>query len=235
MESQFPAFSFNIKVTPECARQDKMELLLPWGTLKGTQGGIDAVRDALGVPAKMDRHRLTSSQLQGNGWIFSRPEQSRTARKKMTIRQRPCFLSEGEILTVPLFSGGLSFSNYYRGNPSAETSARLRLTLALNPTRFARHQHPRFSLDGLAMIEPPRLLFQQRVLRSFFRGEFSLDERDNWIPDSLRYAHFLSSEVWPRLVRNYIAGTLDVISDEMKRACDACEVRWNEPLVQRNT
>jgi hypothetical protein len=228
MESQLPAFSFNIQVTAQSGRQDKLEILLPWGTLDGTQGSIDAVRGALGSPVKASRERLTSSDLQDGGWIFNRPQQTRTARKKMTIRQRPCLLSESEILAVPLFSGGLSFSNYYRGNPNAETSARLRLSLALNPTRFARHQRPCFSLDGLAMIEPPRLLFRQRALRASFRGEFSLDERDNWIPDSQRYGHFFCPAVWPRLVRNYIAGTLEVISAEMERACIARGVEWNE-------
>jgi hypothetical protein len=228
MESQLPAFSFDAVVTPQQGRQDKMEIILPWGTLEGCQSGIDGVRQALGSAAMTGRSQLTQSDLQGSGWIFNRPQQTRTARKPLTIRQRPCILSDGDILTAPLFSGGLSFSNYYRGSQSSATSAKLRLSLNLNPTRFAHHQRPRFGADGSAMIEPPQLTFRHRALPASFRGEMPLHECDNWIPDGQRYAHFFQASFWPRFVQNYVTGTLDVIRAEMDRASQAHDVYWTE-------
>ena len=228
MVSQLPAFSFNIEVTPQEGRQDKMEIILPWGTLEGSQRGIDGVRHALGSASMVDREQLTQSNLRGSGWIFNRPQQTRTSRKPLTIRQRPCILNEGDILTAPLFSGGLSFSNYYRGSPDSDTTSRLRLSINLNPTRFAHHQSPRFRVDGRAMIEPSRLIFKHRALPNSLRGEFPLDECDNWIPDGQRYAHFFHASLWPRFVRNYINGTLNAIRDEMDRASHANDVYWTE-------
>lgn len=226
MVSALPSFSFDIQVTPKSGKQDKMEIHLPWGNLVGSQRDIDDVRQALGSPSAAERRRFSLSTLEDRGWIFNRPEQTATTRKKLTIRKRACKLSNGDILEIPLFGGNLSFSNYYRGNPNRETSSRLRLKIRLNPTRFARSQRPRFGLDGNTMIEPQQLLFRQRDLPAGFRGEFALDEADNWIPNSYRYSHFCNSSVWPTLVRNYISGTLRCITEEMERACSSQGVDW---------
>jgi hypothetical protein len=233
MESQLPAFSFNVEVTPKEGRQDKMELILPFGQLNGSQGNIDAMRQALGCPSIDDRKRLSASDLQGTRWIFNCPQQSRTARVPLTIRQRACIMRGGSTLLPPLFSGGVSFSNYYRGDAGKETSAKLRLSLYLNPTRFARYQRPKFRLDGSAMIETPRLIFKHRLLPVSFRGEFPLHDCDNWIPDGQRYAHFFHAALWPRFVRNYLDGTIDVIKTEMDRASLSNDVDWSEERVPR--
>jgi len=228
MESQLPTFSFKVQVTAKEGRQDKMEIILPWGELEGSQCGIDGVRQSLGSASVRDRSQVTQSDLQGSGWIFNRPQQTRTARKPLTIRKRAIKFSEDDISTAPLFSGGLTFSNYYMGKPNAETSATLRLALNLNPTRFAHHQRPRFGQDGSAKIEPSQLIYRKRSLPASFRGEFPLHECDNWIPDGQRYAHYFHAFLWRRFVRNYITGTLDAIRGEMDRACRMNDVDWEK-------
>lgn len=232
MESQLPTFTFDLEVTAKSGRQDKLEIGLPWGKLSGTQDEIDGVRQSLGSPSRQDRGNVTSANLQGYGWIFNRPQQSTTARKKLLIRKRSCSLRDGDVLAAPLFAGGLAFSNYYKALWDSPTSSRLWLSLSLNPSRFARHQLPRFRLDGNAIIEQERLRFRRRELPGGFRGEFPLDESDNWIPDGQRYAHFYSPSVWPQFVRNYIAGTLECIAAEVNRACLARGVEWDETASQ---
>ena len=226
MESQLAAFSFHAEVTPQTGRQDKMEIIVPFGELEGSRNDIDAMRQDLGFPSARERKRLTESDLQGSRWIFNCPQQSPTERKPLTIRQRSGSLKGGSILP-PLFGGKLKFSNYYPGHPDARKSAKLVLSLNLNPTRFARYQRPRFGLDGGAMIEMPHLLFRHRLLPASFRGEFPLHDDDNWIPDGQRYAHFFHATLWPRFVRNYLSGTLAAIRAEMNRACFDNDVAWN--------
>jgi hypothetical protein len=230
MRSQLPAFSFLAKVTAQEGRQDKMELSLPFGQLVGTQGCIDAMRRDLGCPSKLDRARLTESDLQGHGWIFNRPQQSRTARKPLSIRQGACALSGGDSLEWPLFSGEMTFSNYYKRNAGAQTASKLRMSLRLNPTRFAHYQRPTFRAGG-ASGEMNQLIFKHRSLPASFDGEYSLDERDNWVQDSELRASFFHASNWSRFVRNYIVGTLEAIRAEMCRTSCLNDVFWNEEAV----
>lgn len=230
MVSQLPAFSFLAEVTGQEGRQDKMELSLPFGQLEGTQGCIDAMRRDLGCPSKLDRARLTESDLQGHGWIFNRPQQSRTARMPLSIRQGACVLRGGHSLEWPLFSGEMTFSNYYKRNADAETASKLRMSLRLNPTRFAHYQRPTFRADG-ASEDMHQLIFKHRSLPASFDGEYSLDERDNWVQDSELRASFFHASNWSRFVRNYIVGTLEAIRAEMCRTSCLNDVFWNEEGV----
>jgi len=101
------------------------------------------------------------------------------------------------------------------------------LRLALNLTRFLRHQN---SNDYI----PPRRNFAATTAE-FFESEvvpqtdkFALDNTDNWIPNLPAFENLSEPAFSDRIIRDYIEGILREIDSDTERAAEATSVSFQE-------
>lgn len=202
-----PPFSFEATVSPQTARQDKVEILVEHGTSLDDAADFAVFLHYLGSPPAHSDDEPTAF-----GRIFCRPRRQHPPFADQQIRRRS--LSRQPGVPAPLFSGSMNVIG--RSPPW-----RIKTLLSLNPTRFVRHQagsNP--SRRMLRENVPPRPHLLQTDVPAERDGEFALIEADNWIPDSRLWGLFASRRYWPIHLRNYISGTLEAIGSEITRACD---------------
>src|ERR1051326_5408297 len=157
-------FSLATRVSPETAKQDKMQVIFDIGEIRGTTREIDGVKEAL---FKYGQRILTKS----NTFGLQRPPQAVRTKGK----------------TKPLFSGCCKFSPYAKSD-SRQTSSRISLHLWLNPTRFLLHQPFSPFPDPVQPVAWENAVLFSEMISSEFDGQFSYDGNNNWIPNTKRSA-----------------------------------------------
>jgi hypothetical protein len=201
--SLLPQFSFDAVVQAEQGRHDKITLWIDHGVAHGTPNDIQLFKRTLGL-----------------GSIFNRP--GTNPKSWMQIR-RASRLVAGLRVPPPLFSGEYPFN--FEGYDSASwQSARTKLRLNLNPTRFLRHQSP-------SQYIPPRRDFTTTTATFFEAGitpdndEFARDNEDNWIPDLPAFENLSHPAFGNRIIKDYIEGVLREIDLQTEQAADS--VPWH--------
>ncbi|MDF1860403.1 MAG: hypothetical protein P1U87_09310 [Verrucomicrobiales bacterium] len=197
--------SFRNLVNADGVRFDRIEVELGTWRVSGTVADIDAFRRSLGIPPKDQRE--TQSSL--HGWIFRAPDNSGGLRRSMQVR-RSKFEWGSQNFGTPLFQGAVKFSKYFNENSNLETQTYLRLAIQINPTRWILHQ------GNLSETDKPHMMRQN--LPDEFGGEFSLDGRDNWIPDDEEFFENSDPQSSFGSVQRYLDAVIDSWEEELHRA-----------------
>ena len=202
--SLLPQFSFDVVVQPGEGKFDKITLWIDHGICQGTINQIQLFKRALAL-----------------GRIFNQPGGRPKSWMQIRRASRP-----GANGSPPLFTGECSFAFaewYDPTNPNPQ-SARTKLRLNLNLSRFLHHQS---SSDYI----PPRRDFAATTA-TFFEAdalpetdEFALDDEDNWIPDLPAFENLARPGFSDRIVRDYIEGLLREIDSDATRAADSVPVQ----------
>lgn len=228
-----PPFTFTQEVTAESAKQDHLHVTLGNWVITGNTEDIDALRDRMASPPDYLRNHGTVEFIMTNwGRLFSRPQEHGTSRFPLSVRREPLEIC-GQIIPPPIFSGKWTFGHYVReGTQSRPTITRLHLHL--NPTRYVRYQSsvplPPETVDG---PWPPAKLFASRSNGS--AGEIVLNNNDNWIPDSRRWAAFTTPMRWRRHLAAYFAAVTDVFESELERVTSMSnQASWNRAAESLN-
>ena len=204
-------FSFSIRVHARDAKHDKLSLRVKHAILNGSEGALDSFRKYLAAPPRGLRAIDT-----GETWgkLFKRPHSSRW----MPLEIRSSAKGVASLLPLPLFSGQYSF----RSAPGSEQWV-TDLDLSLNPTRFLRNQNPETFIPSRG---PPRARFSSGDA-AFFEGrgvrtgrEESLDNTDNWIPDTPEFARLHDPRLGPRILRTYLNGVMQTIDADLQRVAN---------------
>jgi hypothetical protein len=213
---QLQTFSFDLQVSPEDGREDKIELELGDWFVAGTPARLDDLRDYLAVAPALSRAG-DSIAVHEYGWMFNRPREVRGRRKPLVIRSHdPApWVQDGE-LSEPLLFGG-EWTLQYSGTGGGTRNIGTSLQLSLNPLRFVRNQ-PRTTIANPASWPPPRITKLPNSGRG--GGEFSLDGRDNWLPDTPFYRRLASNERWPLHLQRYIAAVTGNFRAELNRVAN---------------
>ncbi len=213
---QLQTFSFDLQVSPEDGREDKIELELGDWFVVGTPARLDELRDSLAVAPDFLRAG-DAVAVHEYGWMFNRPREVQRRRKPLVIRSHdPAPWVQDEELAQPLLFGGewtLQYSNTGAETRNIGTS----LQLSLNPLRFVRNQ-PRTTVANPASWPPARITKLPNSGRG--GGEFSLDGRDNWLPDTPFYRRLASNERWPLHLQRYIAAVTGNFLSELNRVAN---------------
>lgn len=167
-----PAFSFDQEVSGDQAKQDRISLLVNHRHLRALPEDIEAFTFHLGGPGK---------EMADAGTVFSalfNSRQIRGGQHVLDIRgsSRGAKTSDAP----PLFSGSYRCSRF-SSTATTEVDVFTDLHLFLNPTRFLRYQN--LETSSRTGGSPLSSTFFKRPLPDW-RGELSLDGKDNWIPDA---------------------------------------------------
>lgn len=225
-----PNFSPATTVSTANARHDKIELKIDLGSIQlgeyegrepaDYQGFKDAVWLHFSAPPKGagTNHGYHSE-------IFDRGTKAKRFLNVLTKAKKGGRPSA-------LFSGSLRFT----WNAST-MSVRLHFDGYLNATRYVRHQ-------GSSPIPAAQSRFMDETAKraSLFQfdpnadgktqDEFSLDGKDNWIPDVARANSFAAS--WSDRRREYLEAVHSLLHKEVQRVCELIRfsgnpVSWNPP------
>lgn len=201
-DGMIPRLSFNLTVSPETARHDKISLKMEIGTIRGTTAQIDSLRHDLGNPSHDPN--LTRD------YLFCAPQQRGMMRPPVELRKRP-FPRQGISFPPPLFAGELAFGGYVGAD---ERVSVLTLYLDANPTRLARFQPvPRDR-------EQEEMILSGDAAPSSPQGEFSLDGKDNWLLAGEQDAWHTPAR-WTEHIQDCFPAIRGAVFDELLNARDA--------------
>lgn len=197
-------FSLSAVLEAKDAKHDRISLHVKHRIYYGSQERIETFRQFLAPPVAL----RTGESLEPYGRLFNRSRLSVWA--PLTIRRSTRGASHAS--PPPLFSG-----EYYFRTAAGSEQWLTNLELSVNPTRFLRHQNPvtfLSSRQNLAATDP-----------TFFRAvpiadvaEASLDDEDNFIPNTSEFARLSDGALWARILRTYLTGVLRLIDDDTELA-----------------
>lgn len=212
-----PTFNFSLRVTPETGREDKIELSLGKWAVHGDTETLDTIREFMAAPPESLRADLSAGDLCGYGWIFNRPQNPNLRRASLKIRTHDLKNDAAESLArAPLFSGLWMF----RYNDSgADTSRTIptELHLSINPLRYVQHNPGPRPLPSANAADWPAPRLQAAEGQPDGRGEFALDGKDNWLPDTAYHAAWANPARWRHHFRSYVCGIGNAFRAELDR------------------
>lgn len=209
--SALQQFSLSIHVQGKEARHDKLSLRVKHAILNGSEEALELFRQYLAVPPRRIRETDT-----GETWgrVFKRPHLSLW----VPLKIRNSSKGVGSSFPLPLFTGEYAFKHAIGSNQWITD-----LDLSLNPTRFLRNQDPETFIPSRG---PPRGTFSSSDA-SFFEqsdvrtgGEGSLDNTDNWMPDTPEFARLYDPRLGQRILRTYLNGVLQTIDADLQRVAN---------------
>lgn len=217
-----PAFSFEVTVSANDARQDKIQVQIDHGRSSNSASDIARFLQRLGSPP-----RNWGPVADDYGRIFNRPRRELPPFEAQTIRSR-AMQETPHLLPPPLFQGHLRIFGSNRNLPPWSFLT----LLSLNPTRFLRHQGLPRPIRQLLSGDSPRMethLFRREIPLDHF-GEFALIESDNWLPSDRFWSKYNSNRFWPDHVRRYLVGAIQLV--EGLRIATPVENRFNIQSVE---
>jgi len=211
-----PQFSFSHEVSAATAKQDRLHVTIGDWTITGTTEGIDALRDRMGAPPQYARNGDAEAIMTIWGQLFKRPQQHGTSRPAVGVRSRTLQIGD-TLFYPPVFKGHWSLKNYV-STSSVSSSTLSRLKLYLNPTRYVRNQSPITMPDTApdSSWPEPRLFVREHA--PSVNGEVVLNNNDNWVPNTLRWAAFTNPIRWRRHLRAYLNAVVAIFESELQRA-----------------
>lgn len=221
-----PAFGFEQAVSPEAARQDKIEINVGLGSIAGTdhEQTAQTVRSFLYFLGSPPQDHAGAEQY---GHIFNRLQEVRGRFRNQPIRRR-CTTTQPH--SPPLFGGHLGIRNPNNQEPFWSFD----VLLSLNPTRFLRHQEISRPSRQLLLEHPPfQYSFYQREIPLRHDDEFALIEDDNWIPDERMWQLFAGNRFWNRHLERHICGSVSEVLSEITRTAGQTGVNIEPPLRNR--
>lgn len=171
--SELPYFSFNTTFDPNDAWHDKIEWSFTPAVLEGDHEEILSFLYSLSCPDKFSRDQDPSSSF---GWLFGQAASNRRGYSR-PIRKSTLDWGDDQF-SKPLFTGGINLQ-------MKQNLRHLKFGLQVNPSRLIHH-HPAVPRDEDEIWRHRGNLSSSHPI-PHFDGEFSLDGKDNWIPQSPRY------------------------------------------------
>lgn len=147
------------------------------------------------------------------GRIFNRPGNQGVERGRMKIRTnllRHPDKKSGRVIQAPLCAGCLCQHRMHEHGGAR--FYRADLLLSLNLLRFIRHQ-PEDEKRPINRTTRSGVRFLNRGVRNSFEGEFSLDQEDNWLPDSKGWRAYAT----PKQKRAQLEIYLNTVSRKLER------------------
>lgn len=172
------AFNLSSLPEPEEGRHDKVELVVGSWTLEGSKQQVDAFKRALASDQGIE-----SVPSHGAVRWFAKP--STQGRSSWELKTRTGEVEVGSALRPRLlFAASAKFSTGPWQGRSAPRTTSVSLRLYLNLTRLMRHQDSSLAdvLQESWGVGSSEVRLVARNLRS--RAEYSLDGRDNWLPNT---------------------------------------------------
>lgn len=201
--AELPPFDFNATISPSEAWHDKIEWVMTPAYLMEDEDP-QAFLYHLSCPDGLTRSQESSPAF---GWLFGPSAGIRAGYSRST--RKSAFHWNNTRFTKPLLSGKVNLRN-------RQGTRHVEFNLQVNPSRLVHHHPIRDNtraedwrhLYTLSATNPPKQ----------FDGEFSLDGKDNWIPQSSAYR--------PNWRRPWSAGEQclriihEAIAAEVRRACE---------------
>lgn len=212
---KLPEFNSDLRVTPESGREDKIELSLETWVLHGSTTTLDEIREYISAPPEHLRASLSAAESACYGWIFNRSQQPGAWRSPLKIRKADLQFADSGI-SAPLFSGEWFFQ-FSGSADNAERTIPTKLFLSLNALRYVRHNAGPRPLPSATAENWPAPNLKKRNEQPQHYGEFSLDGKDNWLPDSTYFSAWANDERWQRHLREYVRGVGDALTAELDR------------------
>lgn len=206
-------FTYEARVAPETAKQDKIEIKLGYWFIHGLDVDLTHFLQRLGPPPA-DDGGLVPQQLQHYGTIFNRPDAPEWTNTTLEIRKGR---GRARPADVPLYSGVLTARRQGAAEAGIIPERRLlSLNLSINPTRYVAHQrHPgRDPFIGPEHWGAPSLVARRVAPR--VPGEMCLDGKDNVLLGP-RTRAFGRPEVWHHHLRRYWDGIITELDQEFRR------------------
>jgi hypothetical protein len=214
-----PEFSLEATVSAETATHDLIRCELGGLRIRGEGHHIVEFQDRMCVPASMERDPYrASSEFSDRLMIFSRPRGDVRERPNYLPVRKKRFAYGGQSIDRPLFGGTWRFLKVQNVFNSATQETNTKFHLSLNPTRFVRCQSPRLPRPAGQWLAP--VLFSQKAENG--DDEFSLDDDDNWIPDTDPFNRYISGDRWEEHFQRYYEGVTDTLVHEATRQ-STCE------------
>ena len=211
--SKPPLFSFDLQISPLDGREDKIDLALGKWILH-TNDPAFVREDFLHYLASPPKNcRPFSERFAEHGWIFSRPQ----LKGPLRIRTNRIPSFEARFNQPLLFAGEC---HVQRRQIDSEGVHEFTLYLSLNALRFVRYQPvaARPISPTPANWAAPTLL--QPEWQPDSEGEFSLDGKDNWLPDTSPFHAWANSSRWQHHLRRYLVTVGKAFDDELRRVAN---------------
>lgn len=221
-------FSLDTKFLPEDAAEDKIDLDLgTWRVFGLTPGDeiVDEFKSHLSSPPDdkektgyMDDFAWDSDIVPGGQPLYGAflcRLSGKDDRKFWIRKQALIHPTDSRRIEPPLCSGCCRFRLDSQLPITGDFIHTAKLYLSLNLQRFIRHQPPQ---DNPKKPHTPRL--QRRKGKRCVHGdEQSLDEQDNWLPDTPEWRKYATREHFPK----YLELIGDQMGKELSRACNVIE------------
>lgn len=218
-----PTFTPHAPINASNAKQDKIDLFIDLGSIRlGDYPGREP-EDIRGI------YQAVLARFSGPARGEDTEQMIRTGYcSRLFGRRRPLQIITGErsgIGNGALFAGELHLTT---NSPAMEIQLEFRGYL--NPTRYVAHQWPSSVAEGQS-----RFGNEEQSRESLFRhnenadgrgqNEFSLDGKDNWIPDKGRFSSFTSA--WGDRLREYMDAIRSMLEVEVRRVCECINSSGN--------
>jgi len=201
-----PVFSYGLTVSPENAKQDKMEIGIEDGVFFGDAVEAERFLHLLGSPPEDQRD---GPDLGPHGFFFGRPD-VRPSFLTQAIRRNKLTVGSQEF-PAPLLSGNLELRRFQ------ENAWRMKVQTSLNPTRFLRHQKLPPIIHPFRAPPSFEVSLFKRTISQRDEEEFPLCGGDNWILGS-HLQHVASDAAWPGQVRKFIRASTEAVVSDLNRA-----------------
>jgi len=211
-----PLFSPNQRVTQESGREDKVEIDIGTWAITTTFAGFENIRSLIAGPPALIRS-VVEDDWHNFGYMFNRPSNPGPKRNPLIVRTNTLLGFNNCILWPPLLFAGkwsLAYTMWPGNEPRSKETI---LQLLLNPTRFIRHQPIPRPLPPSNTPDWPSATLTTSYTELETHGEFSLDGKDNWIPNDELFDAWANPERWRRHLNNYIRGVAVAFHQEVER------------------
>lgn len=217
-----PLLDFEATVSADTARQDKIEINIALGSIRG-----ESYEEVLGE-AESFLHFLGSPPVglhepDAYGRIFNRPQRTNNQFENQDIRKRA---TVNQPLPPPLFRGELRVHNPRNREPVWSFD----VLLSLNLNRFLRRQRFPSPTRQLLLDNPPfQYSFYGSEVPSSLTNEVALIGDDNWIPDERLWMLYAGQRFWSRHLRHYVEGSVREVLADVTRVDNQLSLSLEQP------